>query len=178
MYDCTVCIQQNASKTSFSSTSCHLKPLIRNCVCRLLRWTISLYLPDPHVGRLRAGACTHTGEQTFTVVTLTFIQTSIRAARLRVKRKSSVIVDCFPHLKQNMWFMINRIIIIIIRVPEDRKLLQTPSRCWGGSEGKVDERSVVLPLILWTPLNEWRSQVDELLKQTGSILLKSPADTT
>lgn len=68
--------------------------------------------------------------------------------------------------------MINR--IIIIRISEGRKFMQTPSRYGGGSEGKVDERSVVLPLILRTPLNEWRSQVDQLLKQTGSILFKEP----
>lgn len=64
---------------------------------------------------------------------------------------------------------------IIIRISEDRnqsRLLQAPSRSSGGSEGQVDEWSVVLPLVFWTPLNERRAQVDQLLKQ---VLFKDPS---
>lgn len=33
------------------------------------------------------------------------------------------------------------------------------------SEGQVDERSRVLTLVLWTPLDERRAQVDQLLER-------------
>lgn len=38
------------------------------------------------------------------------------------------------------------------------------------SEGEVDERGVVLPLVLGAPLDERRGQVDQLLKQNRLVM--------
>lgn len=51
--------------------------------------------------------------------------------------------------------------VLILLVGEKKR----PSGFAARSEGKVDERSVVLPLVLGAPLDERRAQVDQLLGQ-------------
>ena len=100
-------------------------------------------------------------------------------------RKTSATFEYFHHLNHNTSVKTSLIKTLLIGVL--LKFLKIEicrvqftadtitSRC--ESEGQVDEWSVVLPFVFWTPLDERRAQVNQLLKQNKQVLFKDPLQT-
>ena len=103
-------------------------------------------------------------------------------------RKTSASSEYFHNLKHNTQYSVNFSLIqnsVVVLTGSSSEFLETET-CWVqftaeasrstcsggcGSEGEVDERSVVLLLVFWTPPDERRAQVDQLLSRNNTFLV-------